>query len=97
MRETERRLEMWKVAEQNKAMTLRADDQGRITCPELFTPNRTFEAERKPDGVITVIERGVEDVPVVHPVQTPEGWLMLPVKIDREKIRAAIRADRDSQ
>lgn len=78
-------------------MTFRTDDKGRITCPEIFAPNRTFEAERQADGVITVVEKGIEDVPVVHPVKTPEGWLMLPVKLDRDKIRAAVRADRDSQ
>lgn len=78
-------------------MTLRADEQGRITCPELFTPNATFDAERQADGAIKVVETGMEDVPVVHPVETPEGWLLLPVKIDREKIREAIRANRDSR
>jgi len=78
-------------------MTLKADEQGRLTCPELFTPNTEFEAERQSDGAIRVIEKGFDDVPIVQPIRTPEGFLMLPVKLDREKIRAAIRADRDAQ
>ena len=36
-----------------------------------------------------------QQVPVVKPVRTSEGFLMLPVKVSRTAIRAAIRADRD--
>jgi hypothetical protein len=38
-----------------------------------------------------------KEVPLVKPIRTPEGFLMLPVKVSRESIRAAVRADRDAR
>jgi hypothetical protein len=43
-------------------MKLTADDQGRIGCRELFTPRKTFDATRQPDGAIRVVEV-VEELP----------------------------------
>ena len=37
------------------------------------------------------------EVPKVRPVQTKEGFLMLPRALDRQAITAAIRKDRDAQ
>jgi hypothetical protein len=38
-----------------------------------------------------------KEVPLIKPIRTREGFLMLPVKVSRESIRAAIRADRDAR
>jgi hypothetical protein len=38
-----------------------------------------------------------KEVPTVQPVRTRGGFLMLPVKLDRKTVAAAIRADRDSR
>jgi len=44
-----------------------------------------------------VVELVEKQVPLVKPIRTREGFLMLPVKISRAAIRAAIRADRDAR
>jgi hypothetical protein len=37
------------------------------------------------------------ETPVVKPVRTKEGFLMWPVRVDRKRIVAVIRADRDAR
>lgn len=37
-------------------MKLTADNEGRIACRELFTPRKTFDASRQPDGSIRIVE-----------------------------------------
>lgn len=37
-------------------MKLKADNDGRIGCRELFTPQKTFDATRQPDGSIRIVE-----------------------------------------
>ena len=78
-------------------MRLTADNKGRLTCADLFPPQSTFDAKRMPDGTVRLVEMVEKDVPVVKPVRTSEGFLMLPVKIDKQLIRAAIRADRNAR
>jgi hypothetical protein len=78
-------------------MKLVADKHGRICSAELFPPRTAFDASRQPDGSVRVVELVEKEVPLVKPVRTPEGFLMLPVKISRQSILAAIRADRDAQ
>ena len=78
-------------------MKLVADSRGRLTAADLFRPNTAFDASRQPDGSIRVVELVKKEVPVVKPVRTKEGFLMLPVKISRKEIVRAIRADRDAQ
>jgi hypothetical protein len=78
-------------------MKLVADSRGRLTAADLFRPGTAFDAARMPDGTIRLAELVEKDVPVVKPVRTKGGFLMCPVKVSREKIRAAIRADRDAR
>ena len=78
-------------------MKLVADSNGRLACKEFFTPGRPFSAKRQPDGSIRIVELIEKEVPTVKPVRTKEGFYMLPVKVDRKSITAAIRADRDAQ
>jgi hypothetical protein len=78
-------------------MKLVADSKGRLTAADFFRPGTAFDATRQPDGTIRLAELVEKEVPVVKPVRTKDGFLMLPVKIDRKTISAAIRADRDAQ
>ena len=78
-------------------MKLVADSNGRLAGKDLFTPGKPFSAQRMADGSIRVMELVEKVVPTVQPVRTKEGFLMLPVKLDRKAVAAAIRADRDSR
>jgi hypothetical protein len=78
-------------------MKLVADNKGRLTCAELFPPKAAFDARRQPDGTVRLVELVEKEVPVVKSVKTREGFLVSPVKVSREAIRAAIRSDRDAR
>lgn len=78
-------------------MKVTTDDQGRLACAELFPPRSTFDARRMPDGAVRIIKLENGEVPFVKSVITKDGLMISPVKIGRETIRAAIRADRDAQ
>ena len=78
-------------------MKLVADSNGRLACKDLFPPGKPFSAERMGDGSIRLMELVEKEVPTVHPVRTRGGFLMLPVKLDRKTVAAAIRADRNSR
>jgi len=78
-------------------MKLVADKNGRICSAELFPPRTAFDASRQPDGSVRVVPLVEKEVPLIKPIRTQEGFLMLPVKIGRESIRAALRADRDAR
>lgn len=81
----------------NPAMKLVADKNGRICSAELFPPRTAFDASRQPDGSVRVVRLLEKEVPLVKPVRTREGFLMLPVKVSKTAIRAALRADRDAR
>ena len=78
-------------------MKLVADSNGRLACKNLFPPGRPFSAERMADGSIRLMELVEKEVPTIQPVRTQGGFLMLPTKLDRKTVAAAIRADRDSR
>jgi hypothetical protein len=78
-------------------MKLVADKNGRICSVELFPPRTVFDASRQPDGSVRVVQLVEKEVPLIKPIRTREGFLMLPVKVNRESIREAIRADRDAR
>ena len=81
----------------NPMMKLVADKNGRICSAELFPPRTAFDASRQPDGSVRVVQLVEKEVPLVKPIRTRDGFLMLPVKVSRESIRAALRADRDAR
>ena len=78
-------------------MKLVADKNGRLACKSLFTPKKVFSAEKQPDGSIRLMELVEKEVPVIKPIRTKEGFLMLPIKLERKEVAAAIRANRDAQ
>ncbi|HZM02217.1 MAG TPA: hypothetical protein VFC44_04260 [Candidatus Saccharimonadales bacterium] len=78
-------------------MKLVAGKNGRICSAELFPPRTAFDASRQADGSVRIVQLVEKEVPLVKPIRTREGFLMLPVKVSRESIRAALRADHDAQ
>ncbi len=78
-------------------MKLVADQRGRLTSAELFRPGAAFNVEKHPDGSIRIMELVEKETPLVKPVRTEEGFVMLPSKLDRQAVAAAIRADRDAR
>ena len=78
-------------------MKLVADKNGRICSAELFPPRTAFDATLQPDGSVRVVELVEKNAPLVKPVRTREGFLMLPVKASRQSIRVSIRADREAR
>ena len=78
-------------------MKLVADSNGRLACKEFFTPRKAFSAERQADGSIRVVELVEKQPPIVQPIRTRQGFLIVPRKLERKSVAAAIRADRDAQ
>jgi hypothetical protein len=78
-------------------MNLIADKRGRLTCIELFRPGTVFDVQRQADGTIRIVELARKQSPLVSLVRSREGFLMLPVKLDRAAVAAAIRTDRDAE
>ena len=69
------------------------DNKRRASFGPEFQPGDTFV--RSVSGSRVTFEKVETEVPTVRPRRTKEGWLMLPMKLDKKKIAAAIRADRD--
>jgi hypothetical protein len=59
------------------------------SASELFLPRTAFDVSCRADGSIRLVE--LVEVPQVKAVPTREGFLMQPVKLSRQ----SIRADRD--
>jgi hypothetical protein len=78
-------------------MKLIADSRGRLTAADLFRPNTAFDASYQPDGSIRVVELVEKKVPVVRIKRNKNGIFSCPVRLSRQDIRAAIRADREAQ
>ncbi len=78
-------------------MKLVADSRGRLTAADLFRPNTAFDVSVQPDGSIRVVELVEKEVPVVRVKRNRDGTYDCPMRLTREEIRAAIRADRDRQ
>ena len=78
-------------------MKIVSDDRCRVQSQDLFKPNTPYDGEIAPDGSVRLVELVAKEVPLVKPKRTKEGFLMIPVKLDRKAIAAAIRADRHAR
>lgn len=76
-------------------MKLTADEQGRLTSAELFRPKATFDATVQPDGSIRLVESA--QAPVVKPRRINGRLRGADVRLSRETVAAAVRAERDSR
>ena len=77
-------------------MRISTDDRCRLQSRELFKPNTRYEGEVAADGTIRLVELVEKAVPVVK-IRRQRGFVLVDAKLDRQAIRAAIRADRDSR
>ena len=46
-------------------MNLVADKNGRISAAELFSPRTAFDASRRPDGSVRVVQLAEKEVPLI--------------------------------
>ena len=80
-------------------MTVTADARKRVMV-RTAKPGDRFDVQVSGDGTVMLrpLVPKAEEVPVVKPIRTKEGWLMFPPGKgpDRAAIRAAIREDRDN-
>jgi hypothetical protein len=87
---------LWEIPTVN---TVIVDNKLRVRLPTL-KPGQVVAWELSGEVLkLTPLKLVEQDVPVVKLVRRPDGSYRFPdgVKITREQIKAAIRADRDSQ
>jgi len=73
------------------------DDRCRLQSRDLFKPNTPYQAERKADGRVELIELVATDVPLVRARKIKGRWVGADVKFDRNAVVEAIREDRESR
>ena len=78
-------------------MRLMTDDRCRLQSRDLFKPNTPYQAERKADGRVELIELVATDVPLVRARKIKGRWVGADVKFDRNAVVEAIREDRESR
>lgn len=76
-------------------MKLTADEKGRLASPELFRPKATFEATVESDGSIRLVQ--VTDVPIVKARRVNGRLRGAALTPSRDKVAAAVRAERDAR
>ena len=78
-------------------MKLMTDDRCRLTSQELFKPNTPYDAERKPDGRVVLTELVPAEVPTVRARRMNGRLRGAKIPLSRERVAAAVRAERDEQ
>lgn len=78
-------------------MRLMTDDRCRIQSRELFKPNTPYQAERRADGRVELVEMVTIEVPLVRARKVKGRWIGADVKFDRNSVVEAIRKDRESR
>ena len=73
-------------------MKLTADSQGRLGSAALFRPQADFEATVQPDDSVRVVE--FSQIPVVKPRRVDGRLRGADVRLSRELVAAAVRAER---
>jgi hypothetical protein len=73
-------------------MKLTADSEGRLGSAELFRPKADFEATVQLDGSVRLVE--LTQIPVVKPRRVDGRSRGADVRLSRETIAAAVRAER---
>ena len=77
-------------------MTLTCDELGRLNGDGLLRPNAAYQAAVEPDGSIRLIEVPGEEIPLVAPRMVDGCLVGADLPLDRAKVVAAIRAERDA-
>jgi hypothetical protein len=76
-------------------MRLTADGEGRLGNAEIFRPKADFEATIQPDGSIRLVE--LTQVPIVRPRRVEGRLCGADIRLNRETVASAVRAERDSR
>jgi hypothetical protein len=76
-------------------MTVTADSRKRVIIP--CKPGEQFDLQTSGNGVLLLRRLEPVSTPVVTPVRTKEGFIMLRKKLDRTLVVTAVRADRDGR
>ncbi len=76
-------------------MKLTADSQGRLGSAELFRPKADFEATVQPDGSVRLVE--LTQVPVVKSRRVDGRLRGADVRLSRQTVAVAVRAERDAR
>ena len=79
-----------------RPMVLADEEFGRLNGEGLVRPNAAHQAAGKPDGSIRLIEVTSEEVPLVAPRMVDGCLVGADLPLDRAKVAAAIRAERDA-
>ena len=76
-------------------MKLTANEQGSLTNAGLFRPTASFEATLQPDGSIRLVE--LAPAPIAMPRRVNGRLRGADLRINRETLAAAVRAERDAR
>ena len=77
-------------------VTIKADNRRRVQLPGV-KPGTVFELTTAAAGQFTLLEVAPGEPRVVNPIRRRDGSWKWPVKLSRQEISAAVRADRDSR
>ncbi len=79
-------------------MELTVDEQGRLTCRELFPPMSRFEAKADVSGriVLTRLTDEGGQAKVVRPIAYKGFWI-IPGEVDAEKLAQELREEREQR
>ncbi len=78
-------------------MKVVTDDRCRLESRDLFKPNTPYDAEIASDGSVRLKELAEKEVPFLKPRRINGRLRGAGMKVSREVIAAAIRADRDER
>jgi hypothetical protein len=78
-------------------MKLVTDVSCRLQSSELFKPNTPYNAEVEPDGSVRLVELTGRPIPIVKPRRINGRLRGAGIKVAREVVAAAIRAERHSR
>lgn len=76
-------------------MKLMTDERGRLAGDGLFRPNASFDVQPQSDGSVRVTE--LAEIPVVKPRREGGRLRGADVRLNRETVAAAVRAERDAR
>ena len=77
-------------------MKLRTDSQRRLYGRDVLKPNSIYEAEREGERIV-LIELKPAEPRIVRARKINGRWTGAAIRVDRETVAAAVRADRDER
>jgi len=78
-------------------MKLVTDERCRLTSRDMFKPNTPYDAEKQADGRVVLTELVAAQVPIVRARKVNGRWVGADIRLNREVVAAAARAERDAR